>query len=167
MDTDTKAELIERGSSMVASLLKGALQTRAESKRREENAELRKELAEIKFGDGSLDGGESEVADPPEEREPPTLDEITDSTDALDRALAEINDYDALLEQAAAAEECPVCERMIRAVQDQPVRFQNQMLPELREFLAEKDGQVSKPELKESLQNKPALLQLVEAEFGE
>jgi len=56
---------------------------------------------------------------------------------------------------------------MIRAVRDQPARLQDRMLPELRDFLDEKQGQVSKAELKRSLEDKPALLKLVETEFSE
>lgn len=157
MDPQTKGELIERGTGLVASMLKSFVQNRAERQRREKDAELRKELAEIKFGDGATDGPETESQQPT----------ATGSVGALDQALAEINDYDALLEQAADEETCPVCERMIRAVRDQPARLQDRMLPELRDFLDEKQGQVSKAELKRSLEDKPALLKLVETEFAE
>lgn len=160
VDRDTKAGLIENAASALGIIGKELLVNRAERRQQEAAAQHQKELAEIRAraeSEGPL------PASGPETNESGRGNQQV--VDSLSEASTLVGRIDDALSQAEGAEECDLCKQLIRAVRQKPAREQRQLLPELRDFLADVDDGTPQAELVERLEDSPALLELIEEQF--
>jgi len=169
MDDQVKGELPERGASLIASMGKAFVQNRAEMQRRQQEAEIEKELAEIRHGDGqsgssgrrgSGTGGAS-LSSP--SRSSGGRGGVVET---LDEAGNLADEYERLLSQAEEQESCDLCKQLIRGVRDQPLSKQETLLPQLREFLEGVEGDASTEQVAQQVRQHDELLELLQSQMG-
>jgi len=152
MDSTTKGELIENVSGMIGTAMKELFVRRSERKKMEREAQLKKDLAEIRANSTARSEGRSEAS----------AEEVAGVLNSLSEAEEVGEQYDRLLAQAEAAEDCELCKTLIRETRDRPLSEQKALIPELHEFLSRKDDDASQEELVRQLEDSPALLSLIE-----
>lgn len=147
MNNQTAAELIEGVGQTAVALAKEWAVRRQERRQMEREAEMQREMIELESGESTTDEGDAE---------PDTVESV------LDRAVETSAEYESLLEEAEAKEECQLCRTLISQAREKPLSQQRKLLPELREFVSKVDNDASKEELVSAINQNEALKGLLQ-----
>lgn len=181
MDSQTKAEVIENALGGAAALMKEVFVRRQERQQMERQAQLQKEIEKIRAGVPEREQ-EEEVSSQSSRRDrsgeqdrrpsgeqqlvSPQAEGRDGVVSLLDKASDNVSQADRFLEQATEAEDCPLCQRLIRATRNKSTAEQRRLLPELRDFLAGVESDTPTEEVAAQVRESEMLLELLQEEMA-
>lgn len=146
MDSNTKSELIQAAVEAAGAVGKELFVRRKDRQFMEQKAQYEKEIAQLRSGQAPNSTAEEESD--------PVVSSLSEAADVAEQ-------YEQLLSRAEAEEDCELCRSLISSARELPLAKQQEVVPQLRDFLASVEDDAQRPELVAEINSSPALKDLM------